>query len=173
MKNGDRPIQEGVGYRLSGVVCVPSQQPNFDVQQKWIISSFAETRFQNVLKRARILPKTSWFWHHKNKTQLCEKALAIISVTANDYIQALTKRYQLTNALIELDPQAELLLLISPELDFVFGTVLETGEMFSTHILFREKGAERQLSNFSGVSTKLVTPLPDTTRVLITPRGVS
>ncbi|OYD87162.1 hypothetical protein CDG77_30945 [Nostoc sp. 'Peltigera membranacea cyanobiont' 213] len=50
MKNDDRPV-EAIECKLSGVVRAPSVQPNSDALQKWIISSFRETRFQNVLKR--------------------------------------------------------------------------------------------------------------------------
>ncbi|NDJ26096.1 hypothetical protein GS682_31885 [Nostoc sp. B(2019)] len=140
MKNDKYPIKEGVEVRLSGVVCVPhTPHLNSDALDKWILSSFRETRFQNVLKRARVLPQTSWFWHHLNHTQLSEMAIAIIACSTNDYKQILIKQNQLAQTVQELDPQAELLLLISSDQNFVFGTVLETGEVFSTHILLREQ----------------------------------
>ncbi|MBD6620637.1 hypothetical protein FNW02_33930 [Komarekiella sp. 'clone 1'] len=146
MKNDKCPIQEGVEVRLSGVVSVPHTPPlNSDALEKWIISSFKETRFKNVLQRARMLPQTSWFWHRENNTQLSELAIAIVSATINDYIQILTKRYQLAQAVQELDPKSELLLLIAPDTTYVFGTVLSTLESFSTHILFTHKKQEKAL----------------------------
>ncbi len=66
-------------------------------------------------------------------------AIAIIACSTNDYKQILIKQNQLAQTVQELDPQAELLLLISSDQNFVFGTVLETGEVFSTHILLREQ----------------------------------
>ncbi|NDJ25935.1 hypothetical protein GS682_30995 [Nostoc sp. B(2019)] len=139
-KNDKYPIKEGVEVRLSGVVCVPHTTPlNFDALNNWIISSFKETRFKNVLQRARVLPQTSWFWHHLNHTHLSEAAIAIIACNTNDYKQILIKQNQLAQAVQELNPQAELLLLISSDQNFVFGTVLETLESFSTHILLREQ----------------------------------
>ncbi|WP_226889734.1 hypothetical protein [Nostoc sp. MG11] len=144
MINGKCPAK--IGVKLSGVVSV-SRTPhlNFDALQKWIISSFKETRFKNVLQRARVLPQTSWFWHHLNHTQLSEAAIAIIASNTNDYKQILIKQNQLAQAVQELAPQSELLLLISSDQNFVFGTVLSTLESFSTHILFRQKKEQNSL----------------------------
>ncbi|RCJ40941.1 hypothetical protein A6770_36845 [Nostoc minutum NIES-26] len=123
---------------------------SFDALEKWkriFISSFVETRFQNVLKKATLLQRTSWFWHRECSTDLCDRAIAIIAATSNDYRQLLIKQNQLATAVIELDPEAELLLLISPLQDFVFGTVLSTGESFCTHILLIQN---KQQSFWSG-----------------------
>jgi hypothetical protein len=145
-KNDKYPIQEGVEVRLSGVVSAPhASHLNFDALEKWIISSFKETRFKNVLQRARVLPQTSWFWHHLNHTQLSGAAIAILASNTNDYKQILIKQNQLAHAVQELNPQAELLLLISSDQNFVFGTVLSTFESFSTHILFRQKKEQNSL----------------------------
>ncbi|WP_341531747.1 hypothetical protein WKK05_39230 (plasmid) [Nostoc sp. UHCC 0302] len=130
---------------------MPSQQPNFDGQQKYS-SYFRETRFQNVLTRAALLERTNWFWHRGNSTQISDHAVAIIACSSNDFKQILIKQNQLANTVFELDPQAELLLLVSPELDFVFGTVLETGEMFSTHILFTQSNPQ------DGCGSKTISP---------------
>ncbi|WZF22038.1 hypothetical protein WKK05_40470 (plasmid) [Nostoc sp. UHCC 0302] len=130
---------------------MPSQQPSFDEQQKYS-SYFRETHFQNVLTRAALLERTNWFWHRGNSIHISNRAVAIISATSNDYKQILIKQNQLVNTVFELDPQAELLLLISPELDFVFGTVLETGEMFSTHILINNSGISAARRNLLGRS---------------------
>ncbi|MBD6621086.1 hypothetical protein FNW02_36580 [Komarekiella sp. 'clone 1'] len=70
---------------------------------------------------------------------LSDRAIAIIACNTNDYKQILIKQNQLAQAVQELDQQAELLLLISPDQNFVFGTVLSTLESFSTHILLREQ----------------------------------
>ncbi|MBE9037020.1 hypothetical protein, partial [aff. Roholtiella sp. LEGE 12411] len=65
MKNGKSPIKERVEVRLSGVVSAPhTPHLNFDSLSKWILSSFRETRFQNVLKRATVRSRYCWFWHH-------------------------------------------------------------------------------------------------------------
>ncbi|MBW4678478.1 MAG: hypothetical protein KME52_32255 [Desmonostoc geniculatum HA4340-LM1] len=122
-----------------GVVRVPPLELSLDALEKWkrvFISSFVDTRFQNVLKRAALLQRTSLFWYRECSTELCDRAIAIIGATSNDYRQLLIKQNQLANAVIESDPEAELLLLISPLQDFVFGTVLSTGDSFCTHILF-------------------------------------
>ncbi len=141
--NGKCSIQEGVGVRLSGVVSAPHTiHLNFDALDKWIISSFKETRFRNVLQRARVLPQTSWFWHRESNTHISDLAVAIIACNTNDYKQILIKQNQLASAVQELHPKSELLLLISPDQNFVFGTVLETGESFSAHILFTENKEE-------------------------------
>jgi hypothetical protein len=168
VKNGKCPIKEAVKVKLSGVVSVPhTPHHNSDALEKWIISSFSETRFQNVLKRATVRSRLSWFWHHLNQTHLSDRAIAIISATINDYIQVLTKRYQLVETVRELDPLAELLLLIDPEQDFVFGIVLSTGEFFSTHILLCQKregskgvGRKGETGNFSS-SPLHPTPCPN------------
>ncbi|RCJ40104.1 hypothetical protein A6770_38210 [Nostoc minutum NIES-26] len=123
------------------MVSAQSFSPNCSKSQVWkeiLINSFVETRFQNVLKRATLLQQTSWFWHRECSTKLCDRALAIIACSINDYRQLLIKQNQLANTVIELDPEAELLLLISPLQDFVFGTVLSTLESFCTHILFTQ-----------------------------------
>ncbi|MBW4690105.1 MAG: hypothetical protein KME40_34765 [Komarekiella atlantica HA4396-MV6] len=192
-KNDECPVQEGVEVRLSGVVCIPhTPHLNFNALDKWIISSFRETRFCNVLKRARVLPQTSWFWHHscsgsrlkgkgqgeikdekgekrkgkrseenplppltfapdplpdfflKSSMHISDLAIAIIACNTNDYKQILIKQNQLAQAVQELAPQSELLLLISSDQNFVFGTVLETLEVFSTHILFTQKKESRE-----------------------------
>ncbi len=139
MINQECPIEQGVGVRLSGVVRVPPLELSSDALEKWkrvFISSFVDTHFQNVLKRATLLQQTSWFWHRECSTELCDRAIAIIAATSNDYRQLLIKQNQLANTVIELDSEAELLLLISPLQDFVFGTVLSTRDSFCTHILF-------------------------------------
>jgi len=170
VSNQECSIEQGVRVKLSGVVSAHSQSPNCSTSQVWkeiLTSSFVETRFQNVLKRATLLQRTSWFWHRECSTELCDRAVAIIAATSNDYRQLLIKQNQLANAVIELDPEAELLLLISPLQDFVFGTVLSTGESFCTHILlihnkqqsfwsgdrWRRWGAEQVAINNSVFST--------------------
>lgn len=145
MKNNDRPVKEEIDVKLSGVVTAQSFSPNCSTSGVWkgiLISSFVETRFQNVLRRATLLQRTSWFWHRECSIDLCDRAIAIIACSSNDYRQLLIKQNQLANAVIELDPEAELLLLISPIQDYVFATVLETGEIFSTHILFRQQSGD-------------------------------
>ncbi|MBE9038878.1 hypothetical protein, partial [aff. Roholtiella sp. LEGE 12411] len=111
MKNGKSPIKEVVEVRLSGVVSVPHTPHNSDALEKWIISSFRETRFQNVLKRATVRSRLSWFWHHLNHTHLSDRAIAIIACNTNDYKQILIKQNQLAQTVQELDPESELLLL--------------------------------------------------------------
>ncbi|MBW4566428.1 MAG: hypothetical protein KME32_36345 [Mojavia pulchra JT2-VF2] len=143
MKNNDRPVLHTGRVRLSGVVTAPhGHSPNCSASGAWkeiLISSFVETRFKNVLARTTVLPKVGWFWHHPNSTHVTDEAVALIAYNTNDYKQILIKHNQLTNTLQDLDPVAEVLLLISPVEDFVFGTVSETREMFSTHILFVQK----------------------------------
>ncbi|MBD2441181.1 hypothetical protein [Nostoc sp. FACHB-110] len=140
MKNCDRPVQFGVRVRLSGVVTVPEgHSPNCSASENWkeiLISSFVETRFKNVLGRSTVLQRVDWFWHQENSMHLCEEAVALVAHNANDYRQILIKQNHLSSTLPDLDPVAQVLLLVSPLSDYVFGTVLETGEMFSTHILF-------------------------------------
>ncbi|MCC5640160.1 hypothetical protein LC593_30885 [Nostoc sp. CHAB 5844] len=139
MKSNDRPAPEGSRVKLSGVVTAP--HPEHFALEAWkelLIASFVETRFQNVLARARVLQPIKWFWHSLSNTHISDKAVAIIADNTNDYRQILIKHNQLTNTVKDLHPEAEVLLLVSPEQDFVFGAILETGEIFSTHILFTE-----------------------------------
>lgn len=140
MKNYDRPVQQEIRVRLSGVVTVPHRHSaNCSASGNWkkiLIGSFAETRFKNVLGRTTVLQRVDCFWHQENSLHLCEEAVALVANNTNDYRQILIKHWNLANTLQDLDAFAEVLLLISPLEDFVFGTVLGTGEMFSTHILF-------------------------------------
>lgn len=143
MKNNDHPAQEGIRVKLSGVVtALHDHTPNCSASKQWkevLISSFVERRFQRVLARGIVLPRVSWFWHCFFNTHISDKAVALIADNTNDYRQILFKHNQLASTLQDLDPHAEVLLLISPVQDYVFGTVLETFEMFSTHILFTQQ----------------------------------
>jgi hypothetical protein len=150
MKNCDRPATEGIRVRLSGVVTVPYADSHNEQWKEILISSFVETRFKNVLTRATVLQRVDWFWHQPNSMQLCEEAVAVVANNTNDYRQILIKQNHLASTLPDLDPDAEVLLLVSSEQDFVFGTSLLTGEMFSTHILFvQECLRQNSQTNFS------------------------
>ncbi|MBU7585682.1 MAG: hypothetical protein KAF91_22825 [Nostoc sp. TH1S01] len=136
MKNYDHPVTNAGRVRLSGVVTVPYADSQNGQWKEILISSFVETRFKNVLARTTVLQRVDWFWHSEDSLHLCSEAVALVAHNANDYRQILIKHNQLASTLPDLDPVAEVLLLVSPLQNFVFGTVLETGEMFSTHILF-------------------------------------
>ncbi|MBD2472607.1 hypothetical protein [Nostoc sp. FACHB-145] len=136
MTNKKYPIPEGSRVLLSGVVTTPHNPNCFASWKEILISSFVETRFKNVLARAAVLRRANWFWHNHSSLHLCEGAVALVADNTNDYRQILIKQNHLTSTLQDLDEQAEVLLLVSPLRDFVFGTMLESGEMFSTHILF-------------------------------------
>ncbi|MBD2452368.1 hypothetical protein H6G76_35770 [Nostoc sp. FACHB-152] len=135
MKNYDHPVTNTGWVRLSGVVTAPYADSQ-NGQWKEILISSVETRFKNVLARATVLQRLDWFWHSDSSMHLCEEAVALVAHNANDYRQILIKQNHLASTLPDLDPVAEVLLLVSPQSDYVFGTVLETGEKFSTHILF-------------------------------------
>ncbi|MBD2451980.1 hypothetical protein H6G76_33670 [Nostoc sp. FACHB-152] len=139
MKKNNPPVKDAGRVRLSGVVTAPYEHSQNEQWKEILIGSFVETRFKNVLARATVLPRVDWFWHQESSLHLCEEAAAIIADNANDYRQILIKHNQLASTLPDLDPVAEVLLLVSPSSNFVFGTVLETLEMFSTHILFVQK----------------------------------
>ncbi|MBE9210867.1 hypothetical protein IQ244_31080 [Nostoc sp. LEGE 06077] len=150
MKNCDRPIQEGIRVRLSGVVTVPYADSQNGQWKEILISSFLETRFKNVLARTTVLQRVDWLWHQENSMHLCKEAVALAAENTNDYRQILIKQNHLASTLPDLDPVAEVLLLVAPWQDFVFGTVIETGEMFSTHILFvQECWRQNSQTNFS------------------------
>ncbi|MBD2472819.1 hypothetical protein [Nostoc sp. FACHB-145] len=136
MKNYDLPVKDAGRVRLSGVVTAPYEHSQNEQWKEILIGSFVETRFKNVLARATVLQRVDWFWHQESSLHLCEGAVALVANNTNDYRQILIKHQNLASTLQDLDAFAEVLLLISPLEDFVFGTVLETLEMFSTHILF-------------------------------------
>ncbi|BBD63177.1 hypothetical protein NIES2109_60270 (plasmid) [Nostoc sp. HK-01] len=136
MKKNNSPVTDTGRIKLSSVVTAPYAHSQNGQWKERLISSFVQTRFKNVLARATVLPKVNCFWHSHSSMQLCKEAVALVADNTNDYRQILTKHNHLASTLEDLDPVTEVLLLISPQEDYVFGTVLETFEMFSTHIRF-------------------------------------
>ncbi|MBD2505228.1 hypothetical protein [Anabaena azotica] len=152
MKNQENPTQL-FSCKLSGVVTVPDNHSLSAVAwKKKLISSFPQPRFKDVLTRATVLPRVSWFWHSCEMMQICQQAIAIIALDTHDYRKILIECDELAIRLQNLDPSAALLLMVSPGQDFAFGIDLTTGEMFSTHILLTQKqrpstpGLQKQLA---------------------------
>ncbi|MBD2505011.1 hypothetical protein H6G83_31165 [Anabaena azotica FACHB-119] len=139
MKNQDHETPL-FSCKLAGVVTVPDNHSLSAVAwKKKLISSFPQPRFKDVLTRATVLPRVSWFWHSCEMMQICQQAIAIIASDTDDYRQILINCNHLSSTLQDLDASAALLLMISPGQDFVFGLNLTTGEFFSTHIVLTQK----------------------------------
>ncbi|HEY9799149.1 MAG TPA: hypothetical protein V6D25_02230 [Leptolyngbyaceae cyanobacterium] len=158
MKNQENPTPL-FSCKLSGVVTYDHSLSAVAWKQR-LISSFAQSRFKDVLTRATLLPRVNWAWHSCGGMQLCDWAIAVIAQDTNDYRQILINCHHLASALQDLDPSATLLLMVSPGQDFAFGIDLTTGEFFSTHIVLTQKQRPNNPDSQKKLTLNNCVPLP-------------
>ncbi|WGV29093.1 hypothetical protein [Halotia branconii] len=100
----------------------------------WItkfVYSFKEGNFRRILETARFLRRLGGVWQANSLRVISGLAVVITCDTWKDYKQLVTKTKQLSYRIRKLDPQVDLLLLLSPDETITEVTVLATLESFA------------------------------------------
>jgi hypothetical protein len=123
--------------RAEGENSIPSAScllPSAFLVEAWItkfVYSFRAGSFRSILETARFLRRTSGVWQANSLKVVSGLAVVITCDTWSDYKQLVAKTKQLSYRIRKLDPEVDLLLLLSPDEVVMAVTMLATLESFA------------------------------------------
>ncbi|MBD2492307.1 hypothetical protein [Aulosira sp. FACHB-615] len=120
---------------------VTSAQAEMENLEAWIrnfVYSFSQGRLQNLLSKAKFLRRHDEAWRFNPFQVVSGLAILITCDSWQDYRQLVAKHKQLAYRIRKLDPQIDLLMLISPDLTIAEITILATVEKFIAKDFERE-----------------------------------
>ncbi|MEA5504329.1 hypothetical protein VB735_14645 [Halotia wernerae UHCC 0503] len=131
--------------------CFTPNQTEMEKLEAWIrhfVLSFSNSKLRSVLSAARFLRRPSGAWEVNRFKIVSGLAIVITCDTWVDYRQLVVKNKQLSYRIRTLDPEVDLLMLLSPDETIIEVTLIATLERFTI---------ERLLNTMPGDQTKVRT----------------